>query len=65
MSLKSEPIVTQTQVNHRLLETLRLFFINYKEMPVYHREIIFDVLREVIKHPSPIEEEYYGKEKMQ
>ena len=61
--LKTEPILTQSNVENRLLETLRLFLEVYREMPQYHREIVFDILREVVKHPRPIELEFYNKKK--
>lgn len=63
MGLKSEPILTTNQIDSRLLETLRLFLQNYKDIPQYQREIIFDVLREIIKKPAPIEAEFYNKTK--
>lgn len=63
MTQVSEPILTTTQVDHRLLEMLRMFMENYREMPQYQRDIMFDVIQHIVKKPSPIETEYLKEKK--
>ena len=63
MTLVSEEILTTSQVDHRLLEMLRLFMQNYKEMPVYQRDIMFDVIQHLVKNPAPIETAYLKERK--
>lgn len=59
---KSEPVLQTTQVDHRLLEFLRLFMVNFKDMNTFQREIMFRAIHDLTQRPSPIEEEYVKKE---